>query len=478
MTTSDSGGSGRDRLALVALSLAFLVVQLDVTVVNVALEAIGRDLGAGGTAGGAAGVGDQQWIVASYTVALAAGMLTAGSAGDRVGARKVCLLGLGLFGLASAACALAPSMPWLIAARTAQGVGAAALLPCSLALIVRQFPDPARRARALGTWGGFGSLGMALGPLAGGLLITLVDWRAIFLVNVPFCLVTALMVRRAVARAAPVRAGRPDLAGLALGTLALGALTGGSIEAGQRGWDDPLAAVLLITGVVGAVAVVLVERRVGAPMVPPSLFASRRFSGGVAVGGVFNLGIYGVLLVVSLVLQGPLALAPWSAGLAVLPMTAAVALGSTLSGRLTARVGPRVPMLLGLGAGVAGSGLLALGGSRPSVGLVVAGSVVLGCVSVAMPALTAVAMSGVPADRVGVGSGVLTTARQAGGALGAAVLGSLLSLGHGSLTGPMLAAALAYLAGIGAALVATRPTPGPPGSQPSSPEMVSGSTPR
>ncbi|GLZ50040.1 hypothetical protein Acsp06_62250 [Actinomycetospora sp. NBRC 106375] len=282
-------------------------------------------------------------------------------------------------------------MPWLIAARTVQGLGAAALLPCSLALIVRQFPDPARRARALGTWGGFGSLGMAIGPLAGGLLITLVDWRAIFLVNVPFCLVTALLVRRAVAPAAPVPAGRPDLAGLVLGTLALGAVTGGFIEAGQRGWDDPLAAGLLLAGVVGAVAVVLVERRVGAPMVPPSLFASRRFSGGVAVGAVFNLGIYGVLLVVSLVLQGPLALAPWSAGLAVLPMTVAVALGSTLSGRLTARVGPRVPMLLGL------------------------------------------------------------------------------------------AAMLAYLVGIGATLVATRAGPGPSGlsgSQPSSPEMVSGSTPR
>lgn len=438
----------RPRLALVALSLAFFVVQLDATVVNVALESIGRDLGGG--------LGDQQWIVASYTVALAAGMLTAGSLGDRHGARRVCLLGLVVFGLGSAACSLAPSVGWLVAARTVQGLGAAGLLPSSLALIVGQFPDPATRAGALGVWGGVGSLGMATGPVLGGTLIAVADWRWIFLVNVPVCLVTIALARLAVAES-PRRERATDFPGLVLGVVALGALTGGLIEAGQRGWADPLALGLVATGIVDGVLFVLVERRRAGPMLPMSMFTARAFSGGVAAGGIFNFCLYGALLAISLFLQGPLGQDAFRAGMLLLPLTLAVGIGSTLSARLTARVGSRPPMVAGYAMGAVGTGILALAGSSGPVWLVVTGAAVLGFCSIAMPAMTAVTMSGVESTHTGLGSGVLNTSRQAGGALGAAVLGTLLTLGGAmSLTGPMIAALVAYLVAIGVTLVATR----------------------
>ena len=443
----DGPTRSRPRLALVALSLAFFLVQLDATVVNVALETIGHDLGGG--------LGDQQWIVAAYTVALAAGMLTAGSLGDRLGARRVCLLGVVLFGLASVACAYAPSVAWLVTARAVQGVGAAGLLPCSLALIVDQFPGPRRRAGALGVWGGVGSLGMATGPVVGGTLIAVADWRAIFLVNVPVCVLAIVLIRLGVGESVR-RERRTDPAGLVLGAVALGALTGGLIDAGQRGWGDPLPGGLVLLGLAGGVLFVLVERRRAEPVLPMSLFTSRAFSGGAAAGGLFNFCLYGALLAVSLFLQGPLGESAFRAGLLVLPLTLAVGIGSTLSARLTARLGPRPPMLTGYGLGALGAGILALAGATGPVWVVVLGATVLGFCSIAMPALTALTMSGVDPAHTGLGSGVLNTARQAGGALGAAVLGSLLgATGAVSLTAAMLGAVLAYLLALGITVVAT-----------------------
>ncbi|MCD2195965.1 MFS transporter [Actinomycetospora endophytica] len=437
----------RPRLALVALSLAFFAVQLDATVVNVALETISRDLGGG--------IGAQQWVVAAYTVALAAGMLTAGSLGDRHGARRVCVLGLVVFGLASAGCALAPGAGWLVAARVAQGLGAAGLLPSSLALIVGQFPDPARRAGALGVWGGVGSLGMATGPLLGGTLIAVADWRWIFLVNVPVCVATVVLTRLAVAES-PRREHATDVVGLVLGVVALGALTGGLIEAGQLGWTDPLPLGLVGAGLLGAVLFVLAERRRAEPMLPMTMFSARPFSGGVAAGGIFNFCLYGALLAISLFLQGPLGQDAFHAGLLLLPLTLAVGIGSTLSARLTARVGSRPPMLAGYAMGALGTAILAVAGPTGPVALVVVGATVLGFCSIAMPAMTAVTMGGVDPAHTGLGSGVLNTARQAGGALGAAVCGSLLTAtGIVSLTAPMVAALLAYHVAIGATLVAT-----------------------
>ncbi len=464
-TTGEAGAHRPGVMALVAVCLGFFVIQLDVTIVNVALPAIQRDIG-----GSVAGL---QWVIDSYTLALAAVMLTAGSIADRAGARRVFLIGLSGFAAGSAACALAPGLGFLIAARTAQGLGACALLPCSLALIVHRFPDPKARARALGVWGAMGSLGVALGPVLGGVLIALVGWQAIFLVNVPVCAVTAWLLVRYVAESPGDPGRRTDVAGLLLGIASLAGVTAAFIEAGQRGWLAPLPDVLGAAGILAAVLFLLAERRHASPMLPLGLFRSRPFSGATGVGLLFNLCLYGALLCISLYLQQSRHESAIATGLLILPMSVAVGAGSIASGRLTGRLGPRLPMIAGLALAAAGAAVLSTVGATSSLGMLVAGSVILGLCALAMPAMTAVVVGSAGREHAGVASGVLNTARQAGGALGVALLGSLLA-GHGShamsLRVPLSVAAAGYLAAIGLAWVATRPShqrTSTPGDQPS-----------
>jgi MFS transporter, DHA2 family, methylenomycin A resistance protein len=407
------------RIALAAVCLGFFVIQLDVTIVNVALPTIQRDIG-----GSVAGL---QWVLDAYTLALAAVMLTAGSAADRLGAKRVFLIGLSAFTAGSAACAAAPDLAALIAARAVQGLGASALLPCSLSLIVHQFPDRQARARALGVWGGMGSLGVALGPVAGGTLIALASWRAIFLVNVPVCALTAWLLVRYVAESPAQRSRRADIPGLLLGIVALSGLTAWFIEAGRVGWLSPLPDALGGVGIVAGVGFVLAERFHTNPMLPLQLFRVRAFSAATGVGVLFNLCLYGVLICISLYLQAERHESALATGLLILPMSLAVGAGSTASGWLTARIGARWPMIAGLSLAAAGAVVLSLVGASTSLWLLVTGTVILGLISLAMPAMTAVVVGSAGREHSGVASGVLNTARQAGGALGVALLGALLT---------------------------------------------------
>jgi DHA2 family methylenomycin A resistance protein-like MFS transporter len=445
--------------ALISVCLGFFVIQLDVTIVNVALPAIQHEIG-----GSLAGL---QWVVDAYTLALASIMLTAGSTADRVGARKIFVLGLTTFAIGSAACAAAPALSVLIAARAVQGLGASALLPCSLALLVHQFPDPRARARALGVWGGMGSLGVALGPVLGGALVALAGWRSIFLVNVPVCLLTVALLRRYVQESPRNPGRRTDRPGLFLGVLTLAGLTSGFISAGQLGWSNRVPAALFGAGVVAAWFFVRTERRQSAPMLPLGLFRSRELSGATGVGLIFNMVLYGALLCLSLFLQQARHESVLVTGLLLLPMSMVVGAGSLASGRLTARLGPRPPMIAGLTLGAAGAALLATTGTSTSLWLVIGGSILLGLVSLAMPAMTAVVVGAVGPERAGVASGILNAARQSGGALGVAVLGSL--LGRGSLPGghsgsagalnlhvPLAAATAGYLIAVALAWFAIR----------------------
>jgi DHA2 family methylenomycin A resistance protein-like MFS transporter len=451
----DSGPSGaRAAIALISVCLGFFVIQLDVTIVNVALPAIQREIG-----GSLAGL---QWVIDAYTLALASIMLTAGSAADRVGARRVFVVGLSTFAAGSAACAAAPSLGVLIAARAVQGLGASALLPCSLALLVHQFPDPRARARALGVWGAMGSLGVAFGPVAGGALVALAGWRSIFLVNVPICLLTVVLLRRHVTESPLSPQRRPDVPGLLLGVASLAGLTAGFITAGQRGWLSPLPGALFAAGLIAARFFVRTERRRTSPMLPLTLFRSGALSGATGVGVIFNLILYGSLLCLSLFLQQARHESVLATGLLLLPMSLVVGAGSLASGRLTARLGARPPMLAGLTLAGVGAAVLATTGTATSLGLVIGGSVLLGLVSLAMPAMTAVVVGAAGPGYAGVASGILNAARQSGGALGVALLGSLLggasssSGGALSLHVPLAVAAAGYLVAVALAWITIR----------------------
>ena len=442
------GATAGRAIALISVCLGFFVIQLDVTIVNVALPAIQREIG-----GSLAGL---QWVIDAYTLALASIMLTAGSTADRIGARQVFAYGLTAFAAGSAACAAAPALGVLIAARALQGVGASALLPCSLALIVHQFPDPPARARALGVWGGMGSLGVALGPVIGGVLVSLVGWRSIFLVNVPICLLTVYLLRRYVRESPLNPARRADVPGTLFGIVSLASLTAAFIAAGQFGWLSPVPGVLLGVGAVVAWLFVRTERRQGSPMLPLVLFRSREFSGAIGVGVLFNMLIYGSLLCMSLFLQQARHETVLVTGLLMLPMSVTVGLGALASGGLTARFGSRPPMLAGLALAAVGAALVAAAGGSSLLWLVAGGSV-LGLVSLAMPAMTAVVVGAVGREHAGVASGVLNAARQSGGALGVALLGSLLGSGHTlNLRLPLAFAAGGYLVALALAWMAIR----------------------
>jgi MFS transporter, DHA2 family, methylenomycin A resistance protein len=465
----DDGRAGwvdrRGRFVLVAVCLGFFMIQVDATVVNVALPSIGHDVG--GSFGGL------QWVLDSYTLVLAAAMLGAGSLADRLGARRVFELGLIVFTLGSAACAVAPDLILLICARIVQGAGAAALLPCSLALTVHEFPAGPARARALGVWGGMGSLGMVCGPLFGGIAVGLVSWRLVFVINVPAGAVAMGLVRRFVRETSLAAGGRFDLAGMLLGTLGLGAAAAGFIEAGQLGWSAPLPTGLLAGAVFAGLLFVVAEQRAARPLVPLGLLRSRPFTAAVGVGFLFNFCFYGALFCLSLYLQRTRGEPALETGLLLVPLMLVVTLGALASGRLTARLGPRLPMLAGLGLAAVGAGLLSLLGSGVSLPVVLAASSLLGLCSLAMPAMTSVAVGALDADRAGLASGVLNAARQSGGALGIAALGSLLvaggsgagsgrragaaaTTGHVNLGSAMPLAVAGYVLAIILALLATR----------------------
>lgn len=265
----------------------------------------------------------------------------------------------------------------------------------------------------------------------------------------PICVLTVILLRR-YARESPLNpAGRTDRPGLVLGVLALSGVTAGFITAGQRGWPSPLPGGLLTAGVVAAWWFLRAERRQDAPVLPLRLFRSRTFSGAVGVGMLFNLVLYGTLLCLSLFLQEARHEPVLVTGFLLLPMSVVVGLGSLASGRLTARFGPRPPMLAGLTLAAAGAAALAVAGTGP-LWLIVASSVLLGLVSLAMPAITAVVVGAAGPEHAGVASGILNAARQSGGALGVALLGSLLgseaAAGHAlNLRAPLVVATAGYL---------------------------------
>lgn len=393
---------------LFTMCAGMFLVQLDVTVVNVALPTLGSELHAD--------VPQLQWVVVGYSVVLAALLLTGGALGDVLGHRGVVLTGLAVFGAASAACGLAQSAGWLVAGRAVQGVGAALLLPGTMAVITGTFPGRTERARALGIWAGISALALPAGPLLGGILVQAAGWRPVFWLNVPIVAAAAVATRRLVPPDVR-KPGRVDIPGAATAALALG--SGVYAVIAKTPWVGVLA-------VAAAVAFVAVEQRSAEPMLPLSLLRPRQTAGANLVSAAMNFVGLGSVLVFTLYLQDVLKAGPITAGVALLPMFVPLVLLGPVTGRLTAKFGPRPQILAGLVLGAAAMLNLLRIGPGSGYGTLLPTLLVL---SVGMGLLTAAvvtaAVSDAPGERAGIAGGINNAARQAGGALGVAVFGAV-----------------------------------------------------
>ncbi|WP_238161170.1 MFS transporter [Kribbella antibiotica] len=449
-TGSASPDAPHARIVVTVASLGFFLITLDISIVNVALSRIRTELG-GGTTG-------QQWTIDGYTLLFAALLLFAGNLSDRIGAKKALGAGIVGFGLASAACAVAPTIDVLVAARCAQGAAAAIMLPASMALVREAFPDPRRRASALGVWAVGGAVAGLVGQPLGGLLTTL-DWRWVFTINLPVC---AGMVAFLIAVAAsPTRPSRFDWAGQILAVVALSTLVYGLIEGGHRGFTHPTVVAALAIAVITLAAFLAVQARGRHPMMPLELFRARGFRLALPVGFAFMVGNYGNVFVVSLFLQQHLGLSPLHAGLAFLPSAFFAIAGNLASGPITNRFGARVPVVAGLLSMTAG--LLALLLTAPLESPVVTALCVVPIGaggSLAMPSITGVVLEGVAAEHAGTASAVFNTFRQIGGAVAIAVFGALIANPDTFLTGLRIslasAAALLLLAAINSTRIQPR----------------------
>ncbi|MDR3429449.1 MFS transporter [Silvimonas sp.] len=400
-------------------SLAFVVGQLDVTIVNVALPHIATEF--------SARVATLQWIVDAYTLAFAIFMLSAGALGDRFGSRRGFVMGFAVFGVASLLCGLAPDSLSLIAARALQGLGAAVMLPNSLALLNHVFFDaPTERGRAIGWWTAAGSISIAAGPVIGGLLMDTVGWRWIFFVNLPLCLAGMLLGLRLPETERHAHSHRIDWTGQILVTLALTALIAAVIEARPLGFGHPFIWGGFTLACLLGFAFLRVQQRVPEPTIPLDLFRNRTFNAAVIFGMAVNLTYYGMLFVLTLYLQRVLGYSALHAGLAFLPLTAGFFLSNVISGWVMGRFGRRLPILLGASLDAAGFLLLlSVAGASSHILLFVAFLLIPTGMGLAVPAMTTTVLASVPKQRSGTASAVLNAARQAAGAIGVAVFGSL-----------------------------------------------------
>ena len=402
-------------LGVVCAATALLL--LDVTVVNVALAAIERDLDAS--------FGELQWVIDAYALLLAATLLSAGSLADRLGRRRVFLIGLAAFAAASLLCGAARSPVLLDVARGAQGVGAAAIFATSLALLAATFQGHDRGV-ALGVWGAVSGAAIALGPLLGGALVDGLGWRWIFLLNLPLTAALAAATLRRVAESRDPAPGGVDWLGLATFGSALFLLVFGLIRGNPEGWGSPLIVGSLAGGAALLVLFVAIESRQPAPMLDVRLFRSRAFSGTAFVAFAQSVAIYPMFLFLALYLQDVLGYGPLETGIRLLPFTVALFATAPLAGRLTARV--PLGVLLGAGLSMLAAGLLLMRGltTTSEWTALLAGFLVAGLgVGVISPALAAAMVGVLPVEKSGLSSGINNTFRQVGIAGGLAGLGAI-----------------------------------------------------
>jgi EmrB/QacA subfamily drug resistance transporter len=444
------------------------MAAIDATVIGIALPTIGRDFHAS--------LGTLQWVVTGYTLTLASLLLLGGSLGDRYGRKRVFMIGVGWFALASAACSVSTGSSQLIVTRVLQGIGGALLTPGSLAILEASF-DSDDRSEAIGAWSGLGGVATAAGPLLGGYLIAAASWRWIFLINVPLGAAVLLVSARHVPESHdPSSTGRIDTLGATLATASLATVTYALIEGPSHGWASTQVVVALVVGVAGAGAFGVVEHRSVAPMLPLGIFANRQFAVTNAVTFVVYAGLGGVLFLLPVVLQVVDHYSPLESGVALLPMTVVMLAFSARSGRLAASIGPRLQM--GAGPVVAGAGMALLARAPQSSSYlsgVLPGLLIIAFgLAITVAPLTATALNSVSESHAGLASAVNNDVARTGNLIAVAVLPALggitglsylhpHALAHGFQRAVLIAASWCVLGGIAAAIGIRNP-PRPAGA--------------
>jgi EmrB/QacA subfamily drug resistance transporter len=419
----------RHRYLVLAICCAsIVVVVMDITIVNVALPAIRRDLHAS--------VSGLQWTVDAYTLVLASFLVLAGSTADRVGRRRVFQTGLAAFGVGSLLCSLAPSIGWLIAARALQAVGGTMLNPVAMSIVATTFPDRTERARAIGIFAAMSGLALGLGPILGGALVDSAGWRSIFWVNVPIAAAAILCAALFVPESRAPRARRFDPVGQTLVILVLGSVVYAIIESSRLGWTSPLILGLLAAALLGLVGILAYEPRRADPLLELRLFRSVPFSAAILIA-VWGLCAFGAFLfMTTLYLQEVRGLSALRAGLCLLPVAVLVIVLAPLSGRIVGDRGPRLPLAIsGAAMIVAGAASLWLRPDTPFplvLGIFAIFGIGQGLIN---PPITNSAVSGMPGSMAGLAASVASTGRQTGTTLGVAISGTIVgsALSRGGL---------------------------------------------
>ncbi|GAB2639679.1 MFS transporter [Gordonia jinhuaensis] len=425
ITATGSAASGRDALTprrktiiLATCCMSLLIVSMDMTIVNVALPAIHRDL--------SASMSSLQWVIDIYTLVLASLLMISGTTADRFGRKRVFQIGLTIFAIGSLLCSLAPTAGLLIGARAVQAVGGSMLNPVAMSIITQVFRDPRERARAVGVWGAVVGISMAVGPIVGGALIEYVSWRAVFWINLPICALAVALAAIFIPESKSTTTRTLDPVGQALAIITLGGLVYALIEGPGLGWSSPVTIGVLVMAAAACATFIWWERRVSDPFIDLGFFRSVPFSSAtvVAMCGFASYG--GFLFLISQYLQSVRGLSAISTGLMLIPLAVTTLVFSPLSGRLVGRYGTR-PSLVASGVFLlVGAALLTTVDAHTSTSMLL---VTFGVVGVGMglinAPITTSAVSGMPRDRAGAAGAVASTSRQIGVSIGVALAGSI-----------------------------------------------------
>jgi EmrB/QacA subfamily drug resistance transporter len=430
-------------VVLAVCCVSVLLVGIDMTAVNLALPSIGREFHTG-----ASGL---SWIIDAYTLVLAAFLMFSASTADRIGRKLVFRIGLGVFVLGSALCALAPSLGWLIAFRALQGLGGSMLNPVAMAILSSVYPEPADRAKAIGVWSGVIGLSLALGPIVGGALVdSPLGWRGIFLINLPIGLAAIAVAAKVTPESKAARPRRADPPGQALIALTLAGLVFGVIEGPKLGWSTPAIIVPLAAAAVALAAFLVVEFRRSEPLLDPRFFRSVPFSAANLIA-VLSFGSLGAFLYLnSIYLQEARGYSPLDAGLLMLPLAVVSVLWGPRNGKILGRHGSRIPLLIAGTALTAAAVILTqISLTTPIAWLLVAYALMgLGNSAVGAP-ITHTAVAGMPREQAGAAAGVSSATRQIGQTVGVAIAGVTLAAGSSSRAALAAATHLGWTLSIG-----------------------------